>query len=98
MNDDSDIEPPCTVELEINGTNLNFKIDADIDIISKRQYDRIMSQPQLNTCYIRHDSVSGHERDCKSKIYVSHVTDNLVPTTAHTLDWSFILTAWISHG
>ena len=83
------------VNLEVNGTDLNFKIDsgADVNVISRNQYNRITSQPQLNTCNARLDGVSGpndcdgvfmatirrRDKDYQSKIYVvRHATDNLL--------------------
>ena len=56
---DSDIcddVPPWMVELEVSGTDLNFKIDSGADV---NQYVRIFSHPQLNTCNARLDSISG---------------------------------------
>ena len=58
---DMDNVPPWTVDVDLNGTNITFKIDsgADVNVISKTAYDGLRKRPVLHASKARLDSVTG---------------------------------------
>ena len=54
-------EPPWTVNIDVNGTDVNFKIDsgADVNVISRDTYHRFLHRPKLTSSNAKLDSVSG---------------------------------------